>query len=97
MAAVWEELKNLPDHFSVNLRQSFVPAEVWVCQLVLIESELVQDGGMDIAKMVRLFDRAQANRVGRSNDSSALNSSTSHPHREAKVVVIATDSRLRFR
>ena len=69
--------------------QAFVAALVGVAEFVLVEAHLVQQGGMDVAEMAAVGDGMQANVVGGSDDFTASNSATGHPHGEAQVVMIS--------
>src|SRR5262245_46837545 len=82
-------LHDLANRFSLNECQSFVASQVGVGELVLIEAELMENRGMDVAEVVRLVDRLEANGIGRANRLAAANAAAGHPHREAQVVVVA--------
>ncbi len=81
----------------MDLRQAFVATEVRVGELILVEAELIQDGSVNIAEVIRFLDRSQADGIGGSDDSAALDSATGHPHGEAQIVVVSANARLCFR
>jgi len=61
-------LHDFADEFAFDEGEVFVAAEVGVGELVLVEAELVLDGRVDVAEVVRLLDRVQADGVGRADD-----------------------------
>src|SRR5262245_50601683 len=81
---------DLLDHLSLNERQTFLAAQVRVIQLVLVEAELVQDGGVDVAEVIGGFDGPQADGVGGADDLPALDAAAGEPQGEAEIVVVAS-------
>src|SRR5579871_4876850 len=81
----------------MDLREPFAPALVQVAELVLIETELMQDGGVDIAEMIRIFHGVQPDGVGGSDHLAALDPAAGQPHAETQVMVIAAPAILGFR
>ena len=86
------DLHDFANHFPFDKRKAFFSAEVGVGELVLVEAELVQDGRVDVAEVVGLFDRVQADRVGRADDLASLYAAARHPHGEAEVVMVAASA-----
>ena len=78
---------------STNVSRSLRP-RCGIGQLVLIEAELVQDRGVDVAEVIGALDGVQADGVGGADDLPALDAAAGHPHREAEVVVVAALARL---
>src|SRR5438067_2210540 len=88
---------DLPNHLAAHQRQPLLPAQVREGQLILLEAELVQDGGMHVAEVVRLLDGAQADGVGGADDLAAPDAAAGQPHAETEVVVVAAAAALRLR
>ena len=84
------------DDFAVDLGESFFAAEVREGEFVLIDSELMQHGRVNVTKVIGTLNRTQANLIGFSDDLATADSSASHPHGESQVVVIASLARLRL-
>ena len=80
---------NLLDHFAFDEGEALVAAEVGVGERVLIEAELVQDRRVDVAEVIGLLDRLEADRVRRAHHPAALDAAARHPHREAEIMVVA--------
>ena len=59
-------------------------------QLMRIEAQLVQDRGVYVGDIVRVFDGIEAQFVGRSMSDAALDAAAGQPAREALRVMIAT-------
>ena len=79
-----------------NASEALIEALVFEGKFFVIETELVEDGGVNIAKMNRVFDRVQTDGVRGADDPAPFDATTSHPHREAQIVVVASLPRLRF-
>src|SRR6185436_14596113 len=88
---------NFFDHVAFDKCEPLVATEVGIGQLHLVEAELTQDGCVDVAEMIRLFDGAQANGISRTHDSSAFYTTARHPHCETQIVMIAALAGLRLR
>mgnify|MGYP004357186351 CR=1 FL=1 len=81
----------------MHQRKSLFASLVQITEFVLVQTHLVQYRRMNVAKMVALLDRAQANRIGGTNGLPTLNTPASHPHTETHIVVIAPLATLCFR
>src|SRR5207244_4361493 len=55
---------DLFDHFTVDFSQPLAPPLMHETQRILTEPELIQNRSVDVAEMVWLLDRAQANGIG---------------------------------
>ena len=66
------------DHRPVDFRQAFLASKVRIRQIILIESELVENRRVQVSKMERSLDTSQADIVGRPDDLSATDSSAIH-------------------
>ena len=62
----------------------------------MVEAELVQNRGVDVAEMVRRLDGAEADLVGRADNASTLDAAAGHPHGKPQVVMIAALAALGF-
>src|SRR5580693_6475627 len=70
--------------------QLLVEAVVEVGQLVRVEPELVQNGGVQILDVVAILDGGAADLVRLADADAALDAAAGQPHREAVGVVIAS-------
>ena len=77
------------DHLALDEGQPLIASEMRIGQPVLVQPELVQDRRVQVAEVIRLLDRPQADRVGCADDLASLDAAAGHPHREADVVVVA--------
>src|SRR5579862_9123244 len=80
---------NLLNHPPMHQRQPFAPAKMRVGELVLVEAELVEDGGVDVAEVVAVLDGVEADVVGGADDLAAFDAAAGEPHGEAEVVMVA--------
>ena len=78
----------------MNLGDTLAPALMHEAERILIQTKLVQHGGVDIAEVVRLVDCTEADIVRCAYYLSALDSAAGHPHGEADAEVIAPFSAL---
>lgn len=46
--------ENLPDDTAIHVGQPMIPTSVAKCELFVVESQLVQDGGMDVVNRNRV-------------------------------------------
>src|SRR5438552_3198042 len=76
-------------HGAGYVRQSEVAAGVAVCELQVIESQHVQDGGVQVMDMHTVLDSVVAELVGGAVDESGLHTGAGHPDGVAVRVVIA--------
>ena len=60
--------KNPGHHFTENIGQAFVAAVVAERQLLVVEAEQVQDGGVEVVDVDAALDAVQAELVGRAVD-----------------------------
>src|SRR5438128_20280 len=90
-------LQNAADDFALDFGQALAPSLVEVRQRILIQTELMQDGGVDIAQVMRVIDGSETDLVGGSRNRSAADAAAGHPHGEAGVVVVAPLAALGFR
>src|SRR5258708_3817673 len=73
-------LQNAADDFALDFSQALAPSLVEVREGILIEAELMQDGGVDIAQVMGILHRAETDLVGGSGDRSAADTAACHPH-----------------
>src|SRR5688572_11316859 len=85
------------DDFALDERQAFIAAEMRVRQLVLLQAQQVQARRVQVAEVIWLFNRLQADGVGCADDLAALHAAAGEPHGEAQVVMIAALAALCFR
>lgn len=88
---------DLTDDTSLHFGQPLLATLVEEAQVILVQAELVQNRGMYIPEMDRIFHGLQADGIRRSHHLAAFDTSTRHPNTEAQVVVIATLTALRLR
>src|SRR4051794_38538432 len=71
---------DLLDHLALDEGEPLVAAQVGIGEAVLVEPELVEDRGVDVAEVVGTLDCVQADRVGGANDLASLDAAAGHPH-----------------
>src|SRR4029079_14843051 len=86
----------LADDFAFDERQAFVAAEGRIGQLVLIEAEQVQNGGVDVAEVIGFFDGCEADGVGSADPLAAADATAGEPHGEGEIVMVAAFAALGF-
>ncbi len=84
-----ESGEQLRDERAVNIGQPEVASGVAIRQLFVIEAEQVQDGGVQVVHVDRVFDRGKAELIGGAVDMARTDTAPGHPDGEAVVVVIA--------
>src|SRR2546425_11798744 len=89
--------KNPRRHGSGYVRQTEVAAGVAVCELQMVESQHMQDGGVQVVDVHTVLDSVVAEFVGCAVDESGLHTGTSHPDGVTVRVVIAAVGALRPR
>src|ERR1043165_2880556 len=62
-----------------------------------IKAQQVHDRGVDVSDIVRMLDGVEAELVGGAVDDATFDSATSHPHAEAKGMMVAPVAALRAR
>ena len=78
------------DHLAPKLRKLFVAARMVVGQLVVIKSEQMQKGHVNIANVMHALDRFGTDFICRANRVPGFGSSTREPHGHRLGIVIAT-------
>lgn len=81
-------LENLPDHSSVYVRQPEIAARISIGQAFVIESQLMQHGGVEIVHRHFVFRHRHRKFVGRSVGHAPTNSTPGHPNGVAVNVMI---------
>src|SRR5258706_451099 len=71
-----------PDHASVDIREAELPALETVGQLLVIDAEQVQDGGLEVMHMHRVFYRVEGKLVRFAVAEARLHARARHPHRK---------------
>ena len=64
----------------MHIRQSEVAASIAIGQFLVIETEQVQYGGVQIVDVNLVLDGREAELIGRAVNVSALDAATSKPH-----------------
>src|SRR5262249_36951526 len=77
------------DHPPAVDRRPFVAAVVRVDQLLVVEAEAVQEGGVEVVDVGGLINGVEADLVGSTVGDAALDPTPGHPGREAPGVVVA--------
>ena len=78
---------------AVHIRESKVAAGVTEGELLMIEAQTVQHGGMQVVHTDRGIGRAEAQFVSRSVHCSTTNTATCQPDSETPMIMIATGLR----
>src|SRR5271169_1254029 len=73
----------------LDARQLLIQALILVGELLVIDTELVQQCSLEIADVYRVFHNVVRKLVGLAVDDTALNAATGHPEAEAARMVIA--------
>jgi hypothetical protein len=68
-----------------------------ITQRILVESQLIKDGGVQVAEVDRILDRLQSNAISRAIDRAAFESTAGDPHGEPGIVMIESLALLRLR
>jgi hypothetical protein len=76
--------------FSVDVGQAVVAALEFVGELMMVDSQAVQDCGVEVVDVDRVADDIVAVVVGFAVGDSATDASSGHPHREAAWVMVST-------
>src|SRR5690349_256024 len=74
---------------SMDIGQAEVPARMPVRQLLVVEPQEPEDGGVQVVDVDLVFDRLEAELVGRAVHLAALHAAAGQPHGETVVVVVA--------
>ncbi len=78
------------DHVAVHIGQPKLAALVFEREPLVIDSQLMQNRGMQIMDVNRVFDNVVAVGIGRSMNGSAFDPAAGHPQAEASRMMIAT-------
>ena len=78
----------LADDLSVDIRQAEISSRMSVGQLLMVEAKKMQAGGLEVMHVDPVFDRPEAEVVGRSMDISPSDAAAGHPRGVAPVVVV---------
>src|SRR3954469_22287472 len=76
-------LNNFIDHLAFNECQSFVAAQVRIGELVLVQPQLMENGGVHVPEVTGLFDGVKADGVGRADNLSAFDAAAAHKQVES--------------
>src|SRR6476469_7191064 len=81
--------KNFLHHVPVNIGEAEIAAGILVRQLLVVETQQGEDGGVPVMDVDLVYDGLVAVVVSLSVAHAALHAATGHPEGEALVVVIA--------
>src|SRR5216684_286514 len=84
-------------YYSGDVSQAEIAAGVTIGELLVIESQQVQDGGVHIVNMHAILDGVVAEFIGCAIYKPGLHASARHPHSVAVRIVVATVTKLRPR
>lgn len=85
------------DDISGNIGQSKIASTVRVRQPLMVKTEQVQDGRVQIVNVDLVGDGRKAERIGRTMDGATFDTAAGQPHRKAIGIVVASISVLRRR
>ena len=85
----WPSADDLVDDVSSDVGQSEVATGIAVGELLVVETQEVEDGGVEVVDSNPTFDGLEAELVGGSVDESSFHATAGHPHREAERVMVA--------
>ena len=80
----------------MNIRQTKITPIESVCELLVIHSQQMQYGSVDVMNHHAIFDRLVANFISCPVVHPTLDSTAGKPHRHRMRIVIATDGLTRF-
>ena len=72
-----------------DVGQAKIAAGVAVRELLVVEAQEMENRGVQVVDVDAVFDRFEAELVGRAVDISAADAAASHPHRESVVIMVA--------
>ena len=78
------------DDLAVDVGEPVVAALVTICQLLVIDAQLMQDGGLQVVDMDGILGDIDAVIVGLAVAHAATDPSASHPVAEAVGMVVST-------
>ena len=82
--------ENAADDVAMHIGQAHVSATETVGEFLMIQSEKLEDGGMEIEYFRDVFHRMHADFVGRAVDKTALQAPACHPDGEGCLMVVPT-------
>jgi hypothetical protein len=82
--------QNLLDYFAVNVGQAVFAAVVEERELLVVQTQQVQDGCVQVVDVNGSFDGVEPELVRSADDLAALDAATGEPHAEAEGIVIST-------
>ena len=74
----------------LNTCQSLFQSLEWECEPAIVDAHAVQDGGVQIVQMNRLFRDVVTEVVGVAEGRGTLDAATSQPHTEVARVMVST-------
>ena len=78
--------------FTLNICQSVIASLKTICQLFMVETQLMHNGGLQIVNVDSVLRDLESQLIGPAVVESSFDSSTGHPHRETiRIVVSAKD------
>src|SRR5262245_2133732 len=95
-AFLWGRLHQVGDDLSLDFGQPLLAAQVKVRQQILVETQLMEDGRVNVAEVNWLLDRPKADLVRRAVDLPAFDAAAGHEHSEPEVVVVTPLAAFRF-
>ena len=88
VAGVWSG-KNVLNDVSVDVSQAIMASLKSVGEFLVVDAELVKDGGMEVVNTDRVFHNVVAVVIGLTVTHAATNSSARHPNGETSWVMVA--------
>ena len=81
--------QNIGHQFSGNIRQAEMASLKFISQLLMIDTQAMQDRGLQVMDVDRIFDDIVAVVVRLAIDDSSLHAASSQPHREATRMMVS--------
>ena len=85
-----ESREDLPDHLAIDVGEAEIAPLVAPRELLVIKTEEVQDGGVEVVEVDLSGDRTEAECIGLAVHEAAFDSAAGHPGAEALGLVFAT-------
>ena len=73
--------------FSIDIRQSKIAAGVAVCQAFVVNSQRIQQCGVQVVHVDGVFDGMKTEVIGRAIGQTIFDATAGHPHRECLRVM----------
>src|SRR5215210_1630673 len=88
---------DLMNHIAGEVGETLVPSIVEIGKLQVVHAQEMKNGGVDVARVAAVLDRAVSDLIRGADNGAALNASAGHPDREALRIMVPALAVLRYR